>query len=433
MNILIIVADDLGWNDIGYHKSQICTPTLDSLAYTGLRLNRSYSFSVCTPTRVGLLSGNYPFRYGLQRVLWPWDEGLDPNVYLLSNFLKDNGYDTYMIGKWHLGGPPKYQPLNRGFDYHFGFYSGHLDYWNHKCCGIHDFHENGKPIFPNGHTTDLFTNKAIALIEKQNENKPFFMYLCYNSPHVPLEPAMCADWYGRFIKDSQRCNFAALVTHMDFSIGRVISILNKRAMLENTLIWFMSDNGGWLGQGGNNNPLRDGKARPYEGGIRNINFMYYKPLNSGKIYEKNCHIIDVFPTIAALINKPLNLPMDGRDIFSATDKPFIIFVLDEEGAVIYKNWKYIKTKKAEELYDVENDIAESKNIIKDCPDIADQLATFLKEYRSQRVPEICRGSKPPVGYKFPKYWGEKNEVPHLFGPILQPTSYEELICDSGIM
>jgi len=433
MNIILIVADDLGWNDVGYHSNKIQTPTIDYLAMTGLRIEKSYCYSVCTPTRAAIVTGNCPHRYGLQGVLWPWNyTGLDINAYLLSNFLKDNGYSTYLVGKWHLGNQKHYQPHHRGYDYHFGLYNGMFDYWNHTYYNIHDLQENGKPVHPNGHSTDLFTNKAIEIIENHDTTKPMFLHLCYNAVHVPLQPGAFADYYSRIQPNKNRRDYCALVSQMDFGIGQILAKLASRKMLNDTLIWFLSDNGGWLPGGANNAPFRGEKATRYEGGIRNVNFINYGKLNSGEIFQGSCHVIDIFPTIAALIGKPIPIQTDGINIFdpNAQDRPFIAFLLDYEMAIIYKNWKYLKLVSGDELYDLQNDPLETKNVINNNKEIADNLRQILETRKCEKIPEIHPWHKPngyPPGFKFPKYAGDEITPMFLATTPPQPKTFAELV------
>lgn len=427
MNILLIVADDLGWNDVGFHSPKIHTPTIDHLALTGLRIEKSYSFAVCTPSRTAMVTGNYPHKYGLQSVIWPWDiAGIDTNAYLLSNFLKENGYSTNLIGKWNLGNQKPYQPLQRGYDYHFGMLNGMLDYWNHTWY-THDLHENGNPVYPSGHATDLFTEKALEVVKNHDTNKPMFLHMCYNAAHIPLQPGLFADYYSRIEPNENRRNYCALVSHIDFSIARIIAALDAKKMLDDTLIWFMSDNGGWPPGGADNTPFRGTKATQYEGGIRNVNFINYKKINSGEIFSGVCHAIDVFPTIAGFLNK--SVQTDGVNIFdpNSQNRPFIIYLLEQEGGIVYNDWKYLKFKNHDELYDLKNDPIESKNVINDNKAIADNLKQILESKKHEVVPQITCGQPSPT-WKVPKYAGEEQEQVPLFlitAPP-QPKTFAEL-------
>jgi len=431
MNFLIILADDLGWNDVGFHGSEIFTPNLDNLALQGTKLNRFYVHPICTPTRAALLTGRYPFRYGLQRIIWPWNNrGLSLKEKLLPQILKENGYSTYALGKWNLGHfQKKYYPTNRGFEKHYGNYTGSLSHFDHTYHGVHDFHENGKPIYPKGHACDLITSKACEWLEQNTHTKPFFMYLAYNSPHLPLEPL--SYYYNAYskIKDETRRKYCAMVTHLDDSVGRVVKTLKKTGHYEKTLIWFLSDNGGWTWDncGGNNYPLKGGKVSCNEGGIRVVSFIHKA---NQKAFEFNdySHVTDIVPTLLKLANiNELNLKLDGVDLFNMSNNSYIserilvheLFYEQESmlAAATKGNWKFI-VRKQPELYDIQKDPFEKINLANLHPDICENIKQELfhmteKDYvldpPSNQIWEKPNGH--PKNFVFPKYWGEtKNDL-----------------------
>ncbi|MEI8270833.1 MAG: arylsulfatase, partial [bacterium] len=389
MNFLIIVADDLGWNDVGFNGSDIETPFIDSLAKEGVIMNNFYVQTVCTPTRAAILTGRYPFTFGLERLVWPWsDYGLPTDIKIIPEYLKELNYKTYAIGKWNLGHNKKeFLPTQRGFDHHYGCYCGCQDYYNHNYYNIHDFHENGEPTYPVGHSTDLFTDKACQYIKNHNTSQPFFMYLAFTSPHVPLK---CDNYWKNksFSKEDMRKTFSGLVTQMDYSIGKLVANLKSTGLYEDTLIWFTSDNGGWLGYGGNNGPYKGGKANLNEGGVKAVNFIHHKNL-SPSVCSQVAHAVDIAPTIISLAGEKLEkVDMDSLNIsFSGvklekTDginlSPHLYPEKEIErdlvlsysqikkdvfhGACRYGKWKLIIHNDQIELYNLDEDKYENNNL-----------------------------------------------------------------------
>ena len=281
-NIVYIVADDLGWKDVGFHGSDIKTPNIDKLAREGARLEQFYAQPMCTPSRAALMTGRYPFRYGLQTAVIPsaGKYGLATDEWLLPQALKEAGYQTAIVGKWHLGhADRKYWPRQRGFDYQYGAMLGEIDYFTHAAHGKTDWYRNSRLVKEEGYVTQLLGNDAVKLIDSHNPKTPLFLYLAFTAPHAPYQaPKEYLDKYKN-IADPARRAYAAMVTAMDDQIGRVIAALEKRKMRDNTLIIFQSDNGGprsaqFTGEidmskstiPADNGPYRDGKATLYEGG-----------------------------------------------------------------------------------------------------------------------------------------------------------------------
>ncbi len=246
-NVVYIIADDLGWKDVGFHGSDIKTPNLDKLANGGAKLEQFYAQPMCTPTRASFLTGRYPFRYGLQTLVIPSAHtfGLPTDEWLLPQALKEDGYNTALIGKWHLGhADSKYWPCQRGFDYHYGPLIGELDYFTHKQHGVTDWFRNNKRVEEEGYTTTLLGNDAVKWIDQQSIAKPFFLDLSFNAPHAPYQaPQHYLDMYKNIVDPSRRA-YAASITAMDEEIGQVVDALEKKGLRNNTLIVFQSDNGG---------------------------------------------------------------------------------------------------------------------------------------------------------------------------------------------
>jgi arylsulfatase A-like enzyme len=422
MNIIVIIVDDLGYNDVGYNGSNIPTPNIDNLSRESIKFTRFYAYPGCTPTRASLLTGCFAYRIGQQRIIWPWNEsGLTTNKKLLPQYLDET--DSYVIGKWNLGHcQKKYQPCNRGFIKHYGNLTGcidHYDYFYPLPAGgpkLHDFTEDGYPVYPKGHTTDILTNKTIEIIKNRNKQKDFFIYLAYNAPHVPLQaPSFYINKFKN-IKDNTKKNYAAMVNHLDDCIGKIINELKLQNLLENTLIWFTSDNGGWLGHGGDNGKLKGGKTNFYEGGIRIVNFLYcskFKP----RIDNNPRHITDIFSTLLKLKNKDYeSLDVDGKDVFSFSKERELVHGLfpinkkEMHGCISIDNYKLIVNDKKIEIYDLESDPFEQKNIAKNEKIKKRLIEVIFDKKKNYFFTDVFSYNNPkgyPDGYRFPKWWGQK--------------------------
>lgn len=319
-HILYIVADDLGWNDVGYHNERMKTPNIDALAGEGIKLESFYTPPVCSATRASLLTGRYTHHIGFQHFNPPKAIGgvgaVPQKEKLLPQYLKDKGYATHIVGKWH-GGMIKeeYLPHNRGFDSHFGFYEGGIDYYKHTIAGKLDFHfaEAGKKAhcirqFAKTDTNkgvydlDLFTRRSVKLIDEHKTDKPLFLYLAYHSPHTPNAcPQPYYDMYPEETDEWRRV-FCGMVTAMDVAVG-ITAKKFKEKFGKNYIILFHSDNGGptYLKGGAENWPLRGGKLSLYEGGQRVIAFVNSPMIPSTGTERKGLiHATDALPTLAQL-------------------------------------------------------------------------------------------------------------------------------------
>ncbi|CAK9301396.1 unnamed protein product [Gordionus sp. m RMFG-2023] len=316
-NILFVVVDDLGWNDVGWNNPAMPTPNLNWLAKNGIILNQSYALPICTPSRAAFLTGYHPVKLGLQSNVI---KSLQPNAIslrrtLLPMILKKNGYSTHMLGKWHLGYCNKdFVPNSRGFDTFFGYYSGGQDHINHKAGGVldngtkftgYDFHENYEPYRKaiGVYSSDLYTNRTIDLIEKHDNVKPFFIYLSYQNVHSPLKiPKERIVPRCQHIKDKKRQIYCSMVAHVDSSMGEIVGVLKKKKLYRDTLIVFTSDNGGQVLQGASNYPLRGSKGTLWEGGIRVASFIHagFLKLKKGYVSNKLIHAVDWYPTFVEL-------------------------------------------------------------------------------------------------------------------------------------
>jgi arylsulfatase A-like enzyme len=317
-NIVYIVADDLGWKDVGFHGSDIKTPTLDKLAADGARLEQFYAQPMCTPTRAALMTGRYPFRYGLQTAVIAAAQtyGLPTDEWLLPQALKEAGYRTAIIGKWHLGhSDQKYWPRQRGFDYQYGPLIGEVDYFTHEAEGVTDWYRNNNQVKEEGYSTTLLGNDAVKFIDQQSPDTPFFLYLAFNAAHTPYQATPeYLDKY-KHITDTSRRAYAGSITAMDAQIGRVVAALDTKGLRDNTLIVFMSDNGGTrnaMFTGAiadvsrikipcDNGPYREGKGTVYEGGTRVVAFANWPDhIKAGSMVNEMMHVVDMYPTLVGL-------------------------------------------------------------------------------------------------------------------------------------
>ena len=337
-HILFILADDLGFNDIGYHNSKIKTENLDELARTGVRLENYYVQPVCSPTRADLLTGRYSIHTGFQRgIIWPSQaNALPKNETTIADKLKKVGYRTHIVGKWHLGFYRReFIPTHRGFDSFFGFLTGGEDYYTHKnSLGYHkpgftrmdgyDFWRNEEVVkdVVGEYSTFLFAEEAKRIIEEHDSKTPLFLYLSFQAPHMPLQvPKRFIERY-RNIKDRKRRIYAAMVSCLDEAVGNVTRLLKKRGLWKNTVLVFSSDNGGQPMGGGNNWPLRGLKGSLWEGGIRAVGFVNSQLIaKPNRIHRGLMHVSDWFPTFAHLASASIDgLSLDGVNQWKSISK-----------------------------------------------------------------------------------------------------------------
>ncbi len=425
-NIVYFLIDDMGWNDVGYHGSEIRTPNIDRLAAEGVRLEQFYALPVCTPTRAALLTGRYPIRHGLQSgVIFPTsDYGLPLDERTLPAALKEVGYRTAMAGKWHLGHCEEaYQPQRRGFDTAYGCFGGEIDYYEHtgRKSGA-DWYRDGKPVSEEGYSTDLLTREAIRVVEQHDPSEPLFLYVPFNATHSPL--AVEEKWLEPYsgIQNRDRKLKAGVTACVDAAIGRILAALEKRGMSGNTLILFSSDNGGPEGRdgggrgggaqptggGADNGPLRGGKATLYEGGVRVPAVAVWKgKLAPGTVVNEVLHMVDWYPTILELAGAPLAqpLPLDGRDIWPvlAEGEPtpheeLLLNVESKGGALRRGDWKIVVRGSVRgenlevELFNLAKDPGESTDLSQQEPEKVEELLGRLRWWQEQSVPPKNQGA-----------------------------------------
>jgi arylsulfatase A-like enzyme len=396
-NIVYIVSDDQGWKDVGFHGSDIKTPNIDALAAGGARLEQFYAQPMCTPTRAALMTGRYPFRYGLQTavILSTHTYGLATDEWLLPQALQAAGYETAIIGKWHLGhADPKYWPRQRGFDHQYGPLIGEIDYFTHEQHGVLDWYRDNKPVREPGYSTILLGDDAVRLIDAHDTKTPLFLYLAFNAPHTPYQaPQDYLDRYGS-IGDPSRRAYAAQITAMDDQIGRVVAALEAKKMRDNTLIIFQSDNGGtrnpmFAGEGDmskikipvDNGPYRDGKGSLYEGGTRVVALANWPgKIKPGTVVDGMIHVVDMFPTLVGVAGGKLdrNKPLDGLDVWGTiargepSPRTEIIYNIEPFRAGVRQgDWKLIwrtPLPAAAELYNIARDPSERNDLAAANPD-----------------------------------------------------------------
>ncbi|VDI79517.1 Hypothetical predicted protein [Mytilus galloprovincialis] len=462
-HIVFIVADDLGWNDVGFRNPAIISPNIDYLAKNGMILNNSYVQPVCTPSRNAFLSGFYPFKSGLQNfVIVPWAPSCAPlNRTFLPQTLKELGYATHMIGKWHLG-MCKWEctPTYRGFDTFYGYYNGKEDYFNYTIFNHTDFRDNKEPTRPYDYSTFNFVankyayaRRADKVITQHNKSQPMFLYLPFQSVHEPIEvPEIYENMYKN-LKNEGRRKFSGMVTALDDAIGNVTDSLKRNGMLKDTLIIFTTDNGGSPTYFGNNYPLRGGKTTVYEGGTRATSFVYGSGLQKpntvfdGRLFVivlRMIHAVDWMPTIISAAGgggqvrgiDGLNMwPSISKGVPSSLRSEFIYnlddslvpmmghaairmgdYKLIEGFAGVYNGWYSVPenetaTEKDDpkedyyQLYNLRDDPTEHNNLYTKERSMLKKMKERLEEYKKYIVPPVSMKPDPasnPNNYN--GYW-----------------------------
>jgi arylsulfatase A-like enzyme len=416
-NVVVIIMDDVGYGDYGsYGAPDIRTPHVDRLAREGVRFTDFYAAPTCTPTRAALITGRYQQRVRLETPLGnpsgaAAEQGLAATGRSLPQLLKNGGYATGLIGKWHLGYKPEFQPNAHGFDYFFGFLSGYIDYYQHTAGdGTHDLYENGKPVHVDGYMTDLITDRSIRFIE-QNAARPFFLEVAYNAAHWPFQlpdkPSV-APGNARFFQPADentntRADYAAILERADQGVGRIMASLAKLGLDRNTLVVFTNDNGGeWLSR---NAPLFHRKETVWEGGIRVPLIMRWPArVRAGRTSAQVGITMDLTATIlaAAEVSTPASPPLDGVDLLPivAGDKPQVertlFFRVSTVGrlqrAVRQGDWKLMvdggtrpgaAAGGATMLFNLKDDPGERNDLAQSRPEIARKLRPLLGAWEQE--------------------------------------------------
>jgi arylsulfatase A-like enzyme len=409
-NIVIILSDDVGYAGLSCQGAQdISTPNLDSLARDGTRCTNAYaSGPVCAPTRAGLMTGRYQNRFGYETLTGSLNRqikeeiGVPTEEIFFPEILQKTGYKTAIIGKWHLGVNEKFRPNARGFDEFFGFLAGDHDYftWNSKSGTVIYRNSEIQKQPPEGkeYLTDVFSAEAVSFIER-NRSRPFLLYLAYNAVHPPLQ---VPEKYTHHLPETmgrKRKKIVGMTEAMDSGIGRVLEALRNHSLEEKTLVIFFSDNGGGMGGGVSENaPLSGGKGGLKEGGIR-VPFILRWPgqIPAGRIYAQPIISLDIFPSVVAAAGRrmPQDREIDGVNLLpylkgERPDSPheYLFFRHVQSYAVRRGNEKLFipKVGAPPELYDLETDVAEKKNLAAARPEVVEELKKALEKWESRMVP-----------------------------------------------
>lgn len=455
-HIVYIIADDMGFADAGFNGGKdIKTPALDRLAASGAILKQFYVQSVCSPTRASFMTGRYPMRMGLQvGVVRPWaDYGMPVEEQTLPQGLKSAGYETAIVGKWHLGfATPAHLPTARGFDHQYGHYNGAIDYNTHDRDGGHDWHRNDKENRDEGYSTHLLAKEAVRRINERDKSKRLFLYVPFNAVHAPWQvPDSYTAAYPNL--SGVRKTYAGMLAAMDEAIGQILQAIDDNGLRKETLIVFHSDNGGVNpGKAADNTPFRAGKGTLYEGGVRVCAAASWEGrIKPGSVVDQPIHITDIYPTLLKLAGAKVEqkLPLDGVDVWStiadgapSPRKEILHNASPGRGAIRMGEWKLViggnvaeedaadsedaappKPAVADgaarprrnarrpqgsttvELFNVSQDPTEKTNLAAQHPEKVKELRARYDELAAQAV--APKGGPKPPGFKSPAVWGQK--------------------------
>ncbi len=457
-NIIVMVADDLGWNDVGFHGGDIDTPSLDRLAAEGVELNRFYTTPICSPTRAALMTGRDPIRLGIAYgVIMPWsNNGVHPDEHFMPESFLAAGYQTAMVGKWHLGhAQMSYHPNNRGFEHFYGHLHTSVGFFPpFSANGGKDFQQNGVSIDDDGYETFLLADEVSRYIRERDQSKPFFIYMPFIAPHTPLDaPQELQDKYKDINTDlepsrakgtddtrrmakllmqpSARPMYAAVVDGMDQAIGQVLDTLDSEDIADNTIVLFFSDNGGaaYSVGGADNVPLRGGKGETFEGGIRVVSVMRWpEAIKPDQKLTDIMTVMDVFPTLAdaAGIDTQNRRKLDGRSMWPAISEgvqqprqDWVYFVSEIpiyghfNLTVFNDEWKLVQDVEQDQLsttvtnylFRIQDDPNEYNNLASQYPDVVDKLSGLIRERRALYPINGTRSIlAPPPGWRSPLNW-----------------------------
>jgi arylsulfatase B len=458
-NVVIMLADDLGWADVGYHGGrQIDTPNIDRLAREGAQLDRFYATPICSPTRAALMTGRDPMRLGVAyAVLMPWtNAGIHPDEHFMPESFRSAGYQTAMVGKWHLGHAQQtYHPNERGFEHFYGHLHTEVGYFPPFANqGGRDFQRNGKPIDDKGYESYLLADEASRWIKARDKSRPFFLYMPFIAPHTPLDAPDDLKAKYKDIEDdrkparskntdrtrtiaklifqpSARPMYAAVVDAMDQAIGRVLDTLDSEGIANDTIVLFFSDNGGaaYAMGGADNVPLRGGKGETFEGGVRVVSLMRYPAtIQAGSKVKSIMSVMDVFPTMAAAADIPARneRKLDGRNMWPAIAKgrpiprdDYLFFTSETpiRGSfsltAFNDDWKLVQEIQqgllsadvTNFLFKIQDDPNEHNNLASEHPDTVAKLASAIHNWRMLYPASGTRAELvPPPGWRAPKDW-----------------------------
>ena len=446
-DIVIVLADDLGWKDVGFHGAGFPTPNIDRIAAEGVELTRLYAAPVCSPTRVALLTGRYPIHYGLQRVtIKPWtDLGVPPNEETLAEMLGRAGYERRgVFGKWHLGDALRFHPLEQGFTEFVGHYGGSIDYFEHTRLGALDWHHDYSLSREEGYSTELIGRHAVRFIRESPADQPLFLYVPFNAIHGPNHATTAYLAASAGIKPENRRIKAAMTASMDDQIGAILGALEARGTLDDSLLLFFSDNGGVPPAGSSNEPLRGRKHTVYEGGIRVAAAARWPAggIQGGRKVDTPLSVLDIFPTLMGVagVEARQDGRLDGEDViqvlrgdtsgrgdfqfhsyFNGQTIPGNGAASDaerrERNAVVTNEWKLIRegpnldrtedpwADATLELYRISVDPNEASDVSASHPDILAELLERAVRFRQLKPKDaMAIPLSAPEGWQAPSDW-----------------------------
>ncbi len=404
-NIIVIISDDMGYADLGCHGcTDIPTPNIDSIAARGIRFTNGYvSCPVCSPTRAGLATGRYQQRFGHEYNTGPPPGGLREEVGLpltevtIADVLKSAGYVTGVVGKWHLGMYSHFHPFNRGYGEFFGFLHGGHSYIDPGLGTFNPILRGTEPVDEQEYLTDAFSREAVAFVQRHRK-RPFFLYLAYNAVHTPMQaPERYQDSF-QHIEDPTRRTYAGMLAALDDGIGELLAKLRELDLEENTLLFFVNDNGGSKNNGSIDYPLRGKKGSMWEGGIR-VAFMVQWPsrLRSGVTYDHPVIALDILPTAAAVAEAKLpgDRVIDGVNLLpyltgrnKGAPHETLFWRKGTDYAMRKGNWKLTHEDGESQLFNLASDIDESENLAAGQPEKLNELEGLYAEWDSQMIEPV---------------------------------------------
>lgn len=394
-NIVVIVADDLGYGDISSYGGPVRTPNIDALATAGVRFTDFHANGpVCTPSRAALLTGRYPQRAQLGNALSASsNEGLNANQITLGDALKSAGYRTGIVGKWHLGHLPQFAPGKQGFDFFYGFLNGEIDYVNHlDSLGRPDWWRNTTPITENVYSTTAITREAVGFIQRQKQ-QPFFLYVAYQAPHLPYQAPgdgpVRIPGQPKHGEEGNKANYPLMIQAMDRGVGTIMNTLRSLNLEQNTFVFFLSDNGAFAP--GTNRPLRGIKGQLYEGGHRVPAIAYWPGRITPGVNRQTIAAIDVFPTILALTSTkaPEAWRIDGSSVLpvllgkeAAVPARKLFWMYGGNTAVREGEWKLVNINGQKALYNLNADLGETTDVAARYPGITASLTNAISTWKA---------------------------------------------------
>ncbi|NNE58482.1 MAG: arylsulfatase [Hellea sp.] len=437
-NILIIVADDLGWADLGFRGSDIQTPNIDRLAAQGIHLERFYVMPICTPTRSALMTARDPMKLGSAYAgFQPWQNGgVAPQERFMPQDFQSAGYQTAMIGKWHLGHTTEpLVPNSRGFDHFFGHLNTQVDYYNYTVASGYDLQENGTSVQRDGtYATDVHGDETVRYItDIRDPDKPFFAYVPFLAPHSPMQApeALKAKYPDRKDRPFTQKTYAAMVDSLDHNVGKIMDALDAQGIADNTIVLFFSDNGGLAAFGADNSPYRGGKLETFEGGVRVGGILRWPAqIEAGQASDAVVSVLDLYPSLAAAagVDMSVEKPIDGQnrwaemsgksseirdgDLYFASNSPMFNRY---HVSVMEARWKLVQiidhqqtsTDVETYLFDIIEDPTETNNLADAHPDEVARLADKIRVWRAQHpINGVRVALAPHPGWRAPLDYAE---------------------------